>query len=177
MSRRGKVYRYLVEGECEKALVKALKDLQYIVPGSIEIINVVERTIPKRALYLFKPKTTIILIFDTDTNKTDTLQKNVDLLRSQKPHVQKVVCIPQNKNLEDELSKACSLKDIKELFKSKSKKDFKRDLLQCSNLSQALVRHKLDMEKLWDSIPTGPFQRFKNGAHCIKKKIKLHGSS
>lgn len=61
------IYRYFVEGESEQILINALKtDLGLIVPGKVDILNVIQKKINKNWLRTMKPNTTVILVYDTD---------------------------------------------------------------------------------------------------------------
>ena len=65
---------------------------------------------------------TSVLLFDTDNDGEGMLKKNIEKLR-ELPNIRDVICIPQVKNLEDELCYSCQLRDIRELTNSKSKSD------------------------------------------------------
>lgn len=170
MSQRRRTFRYLVEGKCEKILVESLQRMEYIEPGAIEIFNVIEHSLPQRKLYSLKPNTTIVMIFDTDTNQIKILKDNISLLQAYKKRVRQILCIPQVQNLEDELKRSCSLTDLQNLFGSKSTKDFKRDLIKCSNLEQTLRKHSFSIEAFWSSKPVGVFCQFQNESIKIKKR-------
>lgn len=50
------IYRYFVEGESEQILINALKtDLGSIVPGKVDILNVIQKKINKNWLRTMKP--------------------------------------------------------------------------------------------------------------------------
>lgn len=68
---------------------------------------------------------------------TKILDENIAFLKRQKG-IKEVICIPQVRNLEDELVRACNIKNIVDLTKSLTKADYKRDLINCSNLSDRL---------------------------------------
>ena len=57
------------------------------------------------------------------------------------------------KNIEDELIRSMGLKNIEEFLKSKSKKDFKRDMLKERNLKSKFESHHFDIQKLWAMNP------------------------
>jgi len=166
-----RIFRYLVEGKCEKILVESLQKMEYIEPGAIEIFNVVGHCLPQRKLYSLQPNTIIVMIFDTDTTQIDILKDNISLLKAHRKRVRQILCIPQVQNLEEELKRSCSLTDLRNLFGSKSEKDFKRDLIKCSNLGQALRNHSFSIEAFWSSKPTGIFCQFQNESSIIKKRM------
>ncbi len=82
--------------------------------------------------------------------------------------IQDVICIPQVNNLEDELLRACQIKNIRQLTHSTSTTDFKRDLISCSNLHTRLAKCGFDISKFWSRIPTNKFRVFGNNASFIK---------
>lgn len=85
-------------------MVSILKtELQYIQSGKIDVINVVTQEISKSRIMKLKQDTTVILVFDTDRAETEVLYKNIKFLRKQKELVSSVICVPQCKNLEDEI--------------------------------------------------------------------------
>ena len=71
-------------------------------------------------------------------------------------NIKDVYCVPQVKNIE-------------EFLKSKSKKDFKRDMLRERNLKSKFESHHFDIQKLWAMNPATPFDKITNHS----KKIKL----
>ena len=69
------IYQYYVEGENEKKLVEVLsKEFNFIKAGKVEVLNVVEKPIKNTRIRNFKENYVIILVFDTDTNNTKTLE-------------------------------------------------------------------------------------------------------
>lgn len=137
---KNKNYQYYVEGEDEKCIINTLKaELGCIVPGKVEKFNVVQNEFTVGRLRTLKMGTVVVLVFDTDTDNSIILQKNITFLKKQSA-VKEVVCIPQIYSLEDELLRSCQIKKIEELTKSKSKKDFKGDLIKCCNLAERLKK-------------------------------------
>lgn len=166
---KGKYYYYFVEGKDEEKIVKVLKtDLQYIVPGKIQVFNVVQQKLTKPRLMVLKPETTVVLIFDTDTGKTPMLVDNINFLKAA-CNVKDVLCITQVKNLEDELIRSCNIKKIKELTDSKSDREYKHDLIKDNNFSQKLEKHNFDFGLFWNSVDD-KFNGIPNNAEKIKIK-------
>ena len=67
-----------------------------------------------------------------------------------------IVCLPQVLNLEDELERCTDVKNIKELTKSKSRSDFKRDFCRLTDCRQALDIHHFEIGKMWaQPLPEG----------------------
>lgn len=168
MGRNYHVYRYYVEGESEKKLLETLKKMNLIKAGRVEIFDIVQQSITNRKLMTISPKTIIVLVFDTDTDSTTILEKNMSILKKNKNRIKDIICIPQVSCLEDEIKKSCSLTNVKDLLGSKSNKDFKRDLIHCQALDQCLIKHNFKIELLWTSKSVGPFTPFINTACKIK---------
>ena len=99
-----------------------------------------------------KPRTTVILVYDTDIEKADVLEKNIELLK-QCVAVKEVWCIPQVKNFEEELVRACNIKNVMELTGTRTLHDHKRAFVNSSNQSQTLDRNGFDIKKLWSKVP------------------------
>lgn len=144
-------YHYFVEGEDDRKVVNTLKtDLQWIKPGKVQVFNVIEEELTSLITRTLKPGTIVVLVFDTDTDKKNTLLKNIRFLQKDS-NVKQVLCIMQVKNLEDEFLRSCAISQIKELTGSKSNSDYKRDLLRQSNLADKLKKHQFQFEKFWNS--------------------------
>ena len=144
-------YHYFVEGEDDRKVVNTLKtDLQWIKPGKVQVFNVIEEELTSLITRTLKPGTIVVLVFDTDTGKKNTLLKNIRFLQKDS-NVKQVLCIMQVKNLEDEFLRSCAISQIKELTGSKSNSDHKRDLLRQSNLADKLKKHQFQFEKFWNS--------------------------
>lgn len=167
--RKQEIYHYYVEGEDEKKLLEVLKrDFGCIESGKVDKLNAVQSKFSVARIRTLKPDTIVVLIYDTDVESgLDILQYNVDFLNQQKG-IKQVICIPQVKNLEEELLRACNIKSITELTKSASKTNFKRDLINCTNLAARLTACGFNLDKLWDRAPTNKFKQFGNGAKRIK---------
>ncbi len=161
--------QYYVEGDDEKSLLKVLKtELQVIRPGKIDVFNVVCDTLSLGRLMTLKPNTVVVLVFDTDAFDDTILKKNITTLRMCS-NVEDIITIPQVRNLEEELVKSCNIKDIKELLNSKSKKDFKADLIRTTNLATKLVQKEFDINKLWTGNNYGSFTDLENMSGEIKR--------
>lgn len=168
MRKKG-IYHYYVEGEDEKSLLNVLKrDLGCIESGKIDTVNVVQTKFSIARIRPLKQDTIVVFVYDTDVdNNINILQYNVDFLKQQKG-IKDIICIPQVKNLEDELINACKIKNIGELTKSGTKTDYKRDIISCSNLGARLSACEFNILKFWNQMPTNRFERFGNDAEKIK---------
>lgn len=167
MGKKG-YYQYFVEGEDEEKLIHVLKtELRLILPGRVQKFNVTQQRLTKLRVMSLKPGTTVILIFDTDAGNPDILNENVVFLKKS-TSVKEVFCIPQVKNLEDELKRSCKIKQIRELTGSRSNSDYKHDLIKDSRLAEKLKNANFDISVFWNSVDTGIFKHVINEAKKVK---------
>lgn len=160
--------RYYVEGDDEKKFISVLKtEMQLIVPGRIDHLNVVEQKITAARLRTLAPNTTVVLIFDTDTGQKAILEQNIKALKASS-QVAQVITIPQVRNLEDELARSCDLKDVKTLLGSKTIHDFKADLIKVTNLKSKLLQNGFCFARLWSQAPPPTYSDIENGADAIR---------
>lgn len=167
--RKKAIYHYYVEGEDERSLLNTLKrDMGCIESGKVDKFNVIQNRFTIARIRPLKPGTIVVLVYDTDVeNNMEILQYNVELLKKQSG-IKDVLCIPQMKNLEDELIRACKIKSIEELTKSGTKTNYKSDIISCSNLGARLCKCQFDISKFWSQIPANNFRKFGNDAERIK---------
>lgn len=166
---------YIVEGETEQQIIKAIKS-EYIFPGRVYVQNLTQNEITSAFLRTLKPKTKVVIVFDTDVDGAhgaNTLFKNTVKLRKF-AQVKQVITIPQIKNLEDEIVRSTTLKRLRDLINSKSDSDFKRDILRTheSHILSVLKKNSFDIREFWSRSPRGIYQEFKNEAEAIKEKGK-----
>ena len=166
------IYQYFVEGEDERKLINTLKNqLGLVQTGKVQVLNVVQNKISPVILRTLKKGTVVVLVFDTDTGNADILNYNIQLLNKCN-YISKVITVPQVKNLEEELVRACNIDSITELLNSRSKKEFKSDLIRITNLDKKLTEHKFDINRFWSQQPGAPYQGITNGANSIKRSVK-----
>lgn len=115
-----------------------------------------------------KPNTTVILVYDTDVVDVELLKKNIETLKKCAA-VKDVWCIPQVKNLEDELVRACNIRNVMDLTGTRTLHDHKRAFINSSNQSQMLERNEFNIRKLWSKVPDNAFAQFGNDSEKIKK--------
>lgn len=167
MSRSGHI-QYYVEGEDDKAVVDTLKtDLGLVKPGKVQVLNVVTEVITNMRLRTLPSDTTVVLVFDTDAGSPDILAGNIRKLKACKS-VETIITIPQVPNLEGELVRSCNIRKIEELLHSKSKSDFKYDIIHVSNLASKLREHEFDIQQFWSGVPTAPYQDILNQSSFAK---------
>ena len=169
---KSKYVQYYVEGTDEEKLVNVLKTtMRLIKPGKIQKLNVVEQTITNARLRTLKPATMVVLIFDTDTGHIDILNNNIKILKKCS-FISEIVTIPQVPNLEGELIRSCNIKKITELLNSKSKSEYKSDIIRVNNLDKKLIEHEFDIESFWNTKPKVPYDHVPNDADKIKLVLK-----
>lgn len=170
--KRNILYQYLVEGDTERKVIQTLKgEMNLIIPGKVQRLNVVQEEISDFYLRTIKPGTVVVVVFDTDTENVDILHKNFRKL-AKAPTIRKVVTIPQVKNLEDELVYSCSITKITDLLNSNSVAGFKSDLLKISNLSNKLAEKSFDIERFWSRNPSKPYDNIANESKSVKFTVK-----
>lgn len=163
-----KYVQYYVEGDDEEKLVNVLKnELRVIRHGKVQKMNVVQNEFTEMRLRPLLPGTMVVLIFDVDAGNIETLQKNIKMLQKY-PRISEVVTIPQVRKLEDELIRSCDIRSITELLNSKSRSEFKSDMIKVSNLARKLQEHGFDIKKFWATKATVPYEGIMNQSDKIK---------
>lgn len=161
---------YLVEGKCEKQLIDAIKN-EYIVSGRIFVFNALLKLIPKTMILPFAPNTFIVIVFDTDVDnieKIDRLNYNIKFLK-QSSNIKGIILIPQVQNFEDEILFSCNIKQIKDFFNSKTNTEFKTDFIKHScQISSKLKKYNFNIDKFWSRNACNNFSQFKNKSKEIK---------
>ena len=163
------ILHYFVEGENERKLIETIKN-KYLYSGKIKIINTIQNKVPNSILRTLERETVVVLVFDTDVEKIDILDENIKLIMSSN-NVKDVICIPQIKNLEDELIYSTNINKIVDLLESKSKTNFKNDFNNCKNLMKKLEDKEFKISKLWSRNAVDIYKKYKNDSEVIKKKV------
>ncbi len=165
---KSKRYHYFVEGECEKKLISVLKEQKdLIVPGKIDVLDITKEHLTELKLRPLPEGVTLILIFDTDTQEMRTLRENLEFLRRYS-RVKDVWCIPQVRNLEEELVRATNIHNIKDLLDSDGVNKFKADFIKEKRLFQKLCEKNFDLGKMWSSKPKDNYEWIVNDGSKIK---------
>ena len=160
---------YLVEGECEEKLLKALKGQPALIkPGSVKKFNVIQNEIPASKLMSFDPGSRVVFVFDTDKAVTEHLKKNIEMLTKVCSKVE-VLTIAQVLNFEDEMVRSTDVNKAQELTKSETVSDMKRAVNRMKEVEfrKTLARHRFDLLKLWKERPPKPFSFVKQQAEEI----------
>ena len=163
------ILHYFVEGENERKLIETIKN-KYLYSGKIKIINTIQNKVSNSILRTLERETVVVLVFDTDVEKIDILDENIKLIMSSN-NVKDVICIPQIKNLEDELIYSTNINKIVDLLESKSKTNFKNDFNNCKNLMKKLEDKEFKISKLWSRNAVDIYKKYKNDSEVIKKKV------
>ena len=162
---------YFVEGPCEKQLIDALnKEPPYrLAPGKVNVHNLIQELLPRNTVNSLKEGTEVVFVFDTDMEKTDTLQRNIRLVKKYVSKV-RIINLAQVLNFEDEIARATDVKRAQELTKSTSVSDFKHDFCRMNSVAcrNALERHHLDVMKLWVTKPPEQFSFVKQESEKVK---------
>lgn len=162
-------YQYFVEGDTEKKFLTELKrEGNLIVPGPVRVFNVINKRLSAAMLSSIPSNTIVILVFDTDTKKTDILKENLSKLK-QSRSVREAWCVIQVENFEDEIVRSTDVRAAKELLESKSNTEFKRDIIKEKNLMTKLRSHNFDLSKMWATQPGTEFKDIPNEGNRIKK--------
>ena len=161
---------YLVEGACERQLINALKaEPARLIPGSIIVHNVVQKTIPKAYVASFGRNSFVAIVFDTDIPQTDILKENISLLKKHCAGV-RLIYLAQVLNFEDEITRATDVKSAADLTRSPNVRTFKSDFvrMKIKDCRNALERDHFEVKNLWIKQPPTPFDFFEQNGHCIK---------
>ena len=161
-------YLYLVEGDDELALIKALKESPAMIrQGRVTKFDPTKDKLTPNRMINISPNMVVVFIFDTDINNSNILKFNIDMLKKYVSGV-KIILVPQVLNIEDELERSTNIRKAQELTNSKSLSNFKTDFASATNLRLLLMKHQFDINKLWILSPIGPFSDCKQESDKIK---------
>ena len=168
--------QYFVEGETEKAFIEQIKN-QYVLSGKINVINILQNEIKNSRLMSIKPNTTIVLIFDTDVQEKELLNRlaqNIKILKASK-HIKEIVVIPQVLNFEDELVYATNIKSIEKFIPKCTKKEFKGKFIKLGfSMVAMLEKQDFNADKLWSrSVNKDNIFYIINKNEVMSAKIKI----
>ena len=162
---------YLVEGECDEKLIKALKEKpSLLIPGTVKRFNVTQNELKTSHLVTFAPGSLVVLVFDTDKEQTEHLKNNISALTKRCAGVS-IVTIAQVLTFEDEIVRCTDVAKAPELTRSQGLNEFKSAVnkMKEADFRSALERHQLDMTKLWVQTPPDSFRFIVQGAAEVKK--------
>lgn len=165
----GKYYQYYVEGKTDSIIIKGLILLDYIFSGKVDEFKVLEKMFKTTHTRVLKKETTVILVFDTDVDCVGRLEENIRFLEKQS-NIKEVICIPQVKNLEDELVRSCNITKIEEFLNTASPSEFKKKLVSNTNIKRLLETREFSIDKMWSERDTGIFSTYESGKTKILRK-------
>ena len=167
-------YHYFVEGECEKKIVDVLKENGAIISGKSMVFNPVQNLFNMMHIRPLSPNTIIVMIFDTDTPDTQALSDNLRFLKKQ-PAIRDVICVPQVRNLEEEIIRSTNIKTLREFFGCKRDSEFKQRFLEEKHLMEKLKAHHFDLNQFWSRQPDSIWldHGIRNQADRIRQKGSL----
>ena len=64
------------------------------------------------------------------------------------------------KNFEDEIIRASDIKNINELFGTKSTAEFKKKFIDHKNIVSVLTKHGFNINNMWITPPSKPFDKY-----------------
>lgn len=165
-----KIFRYYVEGQCEKHFLDTYKSgpAPVFKSGKVEVFNVMNERITQTRLINFSKNTVLVLIFDTDIEPTDVFKHNLSLLRKNK-NISEIIYVPSIRNFEEELVYSSDINDINEMFKTKGLKEFKTKF-NSSNIVPRMSKINFSFQKIWSRVPQKPFSKYKQQGYQIKQK-------
>lgn len=143
---------YLVEGETEEALIKALISNNTLEHGRVIIFNCWDGKAESIARRLSTSESNkIYIVFDTDvTNRAKNFVHTVNYIIR---YSYQVVLLQQTKNLEEELVYSCSqIRTENKLyfhFNAQGPNQFKKEFLRVSNRLERLYSLGFDCDLMW----------------------------
>ena len=169
-----KKYRYFVEGECEKKLLRSFMFLDNggFIDGKVEVLNFVNKPITKSLAYSLKSDTTIVIVIDTDVDNIDILRNNLKIIaENSNVSADKILLVFSVKTLEDEIVYACAskIKSVNDIFKTKTIEEFKKKFINHHELKNKLESIGFDIQRIWSRKPKKPFDKYVNSGGKIKR--------
>ena len=148
---------YFVEGACEEKLINSLKSTPGLIrPGKVKVFNVIQDELKTSHLLSIKDGY-VVFVFDTDKPETIHLFANIKKVKDICPSKVKLLFLVQVPNFEQEMIRATDIKEITQLTKSQSRKDFKADFIELKDCRSVLARHKFNIKKIWTGSVPAPF--------------------
>jgi len=164
------IYRYYVEGECEKHFLDTYKSGVDPVfhPGKVEVFNVLTHVITQSRLINFAKGTTLVLVYDTDQSSTEIFERNLEQLKKNKS-ISKIIHVQSVKNFEEELVYSSDLNNINEMFNTKSVSEFKTKF-NSANIINKMKKINFKFSKIWTRTADKSYSKFKQGGKSIKEE-------
>lgn len=152
----------------QKKLIDFLKipPYNYLLPGKVEVFNVIKKILPKQYLLSLKNNTHIVLVYDTDVNDDSMLKMNIEKIK--KYGFKNIIHIQSIKNFEDELVFSSSINNVHKIFNTQGLEEFKKKFIHCGNLLNKLYSIKFEKEKIWiRESNSRPFSNYNTNKNLI----------
>ena len=166
-------YLYFVEGECEKALLKAFMhfDMFGFIPGKVEVLNFVNKKLTNAQARMIKKDTKVVIIFDTDSFNIQILDENIKtLIEIGEVKANNLVIVMSVKTFEDELVYSCNkITNINDLLNTNGISEFKKKFIKHSDLPSKLLGVGFNINLMWSRKAYNPFDKYINSGNRIKR--------
>lgn len=147
---------YVVEGEIEERFIKGLRAMNRIIPGKIEVFNLMQQRIKSSSGLMTFHYEKVFCVIDTDILRScelNNLKSNLEMLSEISK--KQIFLLVQNKNFEDELMFMAFVNNLQMLLGLKYNciKDIKTYLAQ--KVDYAKIKDKVDFNKYctrWNSF-------------------------
>lgn len=106
---------YVVEGDIEKRFIEQIKQADLIVPGRVQVFNLMQKEIREKDSILNKKVSSVFCIIDTDRKEVDNLQKLTHNVKKLRQIGADVVVLVQKENFEGELGYVLEEEGIRSL--------------------------------------------------------------
>lgn len=116
-----------------------------IVAGKVEVFNIIQSPLSRMRAAMLQRGTIVILVYDTDVWKTDTLERNVKILKES--GVSAIYHVQSLQNFEDEIVYATSLQDINDFFHTSRHGEFKSAFIAHKDIVAKLEKFILTIKK------------------------------
>lgn len=107
---------YVVEGDIEKRFIEQIKQADLIVPGRVQVFNLMQKEIKGKDSILNKKVSSVFCIIDTDRKEVDNLQKLTHNVKKLRQIGADVIVLVQKENFEGELGYVLEEEGIRSLI-------------------------------------------------------------
>lgn len=123
------------------------KDIKIFKNGETILLNIMNEKLTGLKIQQIKEDDLVVLIYDTDVNKTNILEYNISFFKSLR--INNIIHVQSVENFEDELIYSCNIKNVNEIFKTTKVKEFKSKFIKCKNIKEKLKEIDFNGEKIW----------------------------
>ncbi len=166
--------QYFVEGQCERALLKAFMflDETCFIDGRVEVFNFKLKRMSNAYARSIKKGTHVCIILDSDTEPTKIIDENIAVLKKIAGlKDEEITFCFATKTFEDEIVFACNnIKNVNQVFNTQGIDEFKNKFISHKDLLSKLKEIGFDIEKIWSRDPKPPFDVYQKYRRSIVKK-------